>query len=412
MSLRSRMLAVVLAGAAVTSASAPVAARTARTAPALKLERVVMLMRHGIRPPTKAQPLPPGYTTDVWPSWPVEPGLLTHRGAAGAKLLGAADAAWLRARGLMGAGCPAAGTLVVKASNKQRTQRTAAAWSEGFAPGCRVALDHPEEGGPDPIFHGLDDQPESFDGARALREARAMLPPGGLAAETRAHAKELATLARVLNCRAACPLSGESRLVAEPHDRPELEGPLDIGSTASQSLLLEYLEGMPMRDVGWGRVSRAEIEAMLRFHPLKFKYSNRPDYVADTAAAPIVREMLEALTAPGRRVTLLAGHDTNVADLGGFYRAHWRVPSYPGDDVPPGGAFGFELLRDAKGGRFVRAFFRAQTMDQLRGLRPLTGREAPYRGYLTIPGCGTAAVATSCTFAAFERLTRRRLPAS
>ena len=36
-------------------------------------------------------------------------------------------------------------------------------------------------------------------------------------------------------------------------DRPELDGPVDARSTASQAFLLEYLEGMPMKDVGWKR---------------------------------------------------------------------------------------------------------------------------------------------------------------
>ena len=36
-------------------------------------------------------------------------------------------------------------------------------------------------------------------------------------------------------------------------DRPELDGPVDAGSTASRAFLLEYLEGMPMKDVGWER---------------------------------------------------------------------------------------------------------------------------------------------------------------
>jgi 4-phytase/acid phosphatase len=396
--------ALLLAGA-----SAPIAAKPA--AP-LTLERIVMVMRHGIRPPTKADPLPAGYTADRWPTWPVEPGLLTPRGAAGATLLGAGDARRLRARGLLSGSCPAPGAIVVKASNKQRTQRTAQAWLDGALPGCRIAVDHPREGAADPIFHGLDDKPVDFDGARALAEAKALLPRGGLAAETRAYRAELALLARVLKCAApACPLTREQTLlVGEPHDRPGLEGPLDVGSSASQSLLLEYLEGMPMAQVGWGRVTRAQIERLLRFHPLKFKYSNRPDYVARAAAAPLVREILAGLSAPGRKVTLLAGHDTNLADLGGFLRTHWQVPSYPADDVPPGGAMGFELLRGASGQRYVRAFFRAQTMDQLRAQTRLVGRDAAPLRYLAIPGCGTAGVATSCTFAAFTRLARARLP--
>ncbi|MFT4055515.1 MAG: hypothetical protein QM681_13495 [Novosphingobium sp.] len=38
----------------------------------LQLEHVVMLMRHGIRPPTSANPAPAGYTQEAWPSWPVD----------------------------------------------------------------------------------------------------------------------------------------------------------------------------------------------------------------------------------------------------------------------------------------------------------------------------------------------------
>lgn len=395
----------------LTTAAAPAMAGPAAPTP-LRLERVVMMMRHGIRPPTKATPVPAIYSRETWPRWPVDFGLLTPRGAAGVKLLGEADRAYFGARGLFARGCPAAGTVVLKASSKQRAIRTAESWSEGFMPRCPASVSHPEESGPDPIFHGLDDQPAWFDGARASREALALAPPGGIAAETRAYRADLRLLARVLGC--AMPgcrlLTEESVLVSAPHDRPELEGPIDIGSTASQTFLLEYLEGMPMKDVGWGRVSRAEIEQLLRFHPLKFKYSNRPDYVARVAASPIAREILAALRGThGPRLTLLAGHDTNIADLGGFFRVHWHVPSYPADDVPPGSALGFELLRDAKGIRYVRAFYRAQTMDQLRYQRPLTGREGAYRQYLAIPGCGNSPAPRACTLTRFTRMTSARL---
>lgn len=377
----------------------------------LRLERVVMLMRHGIRPPTKPLPVPAAYSRETWPSWPVDFGLLTPRGAAGVKLLGEADRGYYAARGLFARGCPAPGAVVLKASSKQRAIRTAQSWGEGFMPGCTASVSHPGDGDPDPIFHGLDDAPAWFDGARAHRESLAGAPRGGIAAEAAAYRADLLLLARVLGCAMpACPLlSDPSTLVAAPHDRPDLEGPIDIGSTASQTFLLEYIEGMPMAQVGWGRVTRAEIEQLLRFHPLKFKYSNRPDYVARAAGTPLATEMLAALTTPnGAKLTLLGGHDTNIADLGGFMRVHWKVPSYPADDVPPGSAIGFELLKDGKGHRYVRAFYRAQTMDQLREQRRLTGRAGPFRQYLAIPGCGNSAAPRACTLPAFTLMVRRR----
>ena len=75
-----------------------------------------MVMRHGIRRPTSASPAPAGYTRETWPSWPVDYGLLTPRGAKGATLLGEADRAFYQRRGLFDGGCPSAGSIVLKAS--------------------------------------------------------------------------------------------------------------------------------------------------------------------------------------------------------------------------------------------------------------------------------------------------------
>ena len=396
----------LLASAAIIPTAAP-AKRAA--APALRLERVVMLMRHGIRPPTSATPAPKGYTSDTWPSWSVDWGLLTERGAAGVKLLGAADRQYFDRAGLTRAGCP---SITLIASGKQRAIRTAESWATGFMPGCTTSVTHPGDKDPDPIFHGFDDAPASFDGQRAYREALAMAPKGGIAAEARAFRPELTILARALGCKLpACPiLTAPTKLTPSEHDRPDLEGPLDAGSSVSQTFLLEYLEGKPMKDVAWGRVTPAEITRMLRFHPLKFKYSNRPAYIARRAAAPLANEMVKALTDPsGTPITLLAGHDTNIADMGGFFQFHWQVPSYPADDVPPGSAVGFELLKAANGTRYVRAFYRAQTMDQLRNQRVLTGAQGPFRQYLPIPGCGNAIAATACRLDSFKVLVANRV---
>jgi hypothetical protein len=49
---------------------------------------------------------------------------------------------------------------------------------------------------------------------------------------------------------------------------------------------------------------------------------------------------------------------------------------------------GFELLKDSGGHAFVRAFYTAQSMDQLRELQPLTASNPPAFSYFPIPGCG------------------------
>ena len=133
-----------------------------------QVERIVMIMRHGIRPPTKAQPIPAQYSPETWPSWTVEPGLLTERGAQGIALLAAADRSKLIAAGLLPrSGCPEPGTVSVHASNKARAIETAEVWVKAALPNCAVAVDHPAEGATDALFHALDEEPSWFDGHRA-----------------------------------------------------------------------------------------------------------------------------------------------------------------------------------------------------------------------------------------------------
>jgi 4-phytase/acid phosphatase len=49
-----------------------------------------------------------------------------------------------------------------------------------------------------------------------------------------------------------------------------------------------------MDQVGWGRASKADIQAMLRFHTVKFLRGRLASYVAERYAAPIAKEILLA----------------------------------------------------------------------------------------------------------------------
>ena len=82
---------------------------------------------------------------------------------------------------------------------------------------------------------------------------------------------------------------------------------------------------------------------------------------------------------------------------------------YLSDDIPPGSALGFELLSDGRGGQFVRAFFRSQTMDQLRNLEPLGEANPPHREPVDVPGCGKAKEALSCDLRAFTTIVQAKL---
>ncbi len=273
--------------------------------------------------------------------------------------MGVYNRTFLGARGLIPRdGCAPKGEIVVWASGKSRAIKTAESFVEGLQPGCGIVVDHPESEDNDPVFHPA----EGIDGAIALKAAERQKP--GVHAEARAHTADFAVLQRVLGCdpttKAGCDIAKRpSEPKGNKDDSPDVEGALSIASTGGQTVLLEYVEGKPMDQVGWGRASKADIQAMLRFHPVKFHYEVGAPYIAERYAAPIAKRLLSALNgeADTGRLTLLVGHDTNIAALRGFFGAHFTAADYPQDDPPPGGAMGFELLKDSGGHAFVRAFY-------------------------------------------------------
>jgi 4-phytase/acid phosphatase len=378
----------------------------------LKLERVVILMRHGVRPPTKEPPIPVQYAPLPWPAWPVKPGLLTPHGAMGIARIAAADRAWLIDAGIIPAvGCPAPGQVTALASKTPRAIATAETWVANALPNCGITVQHPGKDEPDLLFHILETKPWWFDGHRAYVDALAQAPKGSLELQMLLLAPDMQRMGDALACAEPCPLDTEATtLVEQPHEPPKFHGPFDYAATASESFLLEYDEGMPMSSVAWGRATRADIEGLMIFNVTKLRYLNRTPYIARSSGGPLAKIIVNALNAPtGPSLTILGGHDTNIAAIGGMLDLHWQVPTYRQDDVPPGSALGFELVTDSKGHQLVRAFFRSQTMDQLRNLTPLNSdRNQAYREYLQIPGCGKSALA-GCDLVRFTKLVEARL---
>ncbi len=376
----------------------------------LKLDRVVLLMRHGVRPPTKSPPMPEGTANQPWPSWPVAPGYLTPHGRKGVERLGGYDrSAWTAAGLLPQSGCA---DIRIVADSDERTIRTAEAYAEALAPGCNVAIDHKPQDVADPIFSPIDERAVAFDATKA-REAVLAGAGGeaGLAALDKRLAPELARLDAIL-CAPASPTCGVRQkptglAAAKPDKRPKLNGAIDRASTAAQILLLEYAEGKPMAEVGWGRATPVDIERLGVFHAEEFRLLARPRYVARANMAGIAPLIVQGLTAnKGPVVTMISGHDTNIASLGGLLDLHWKVPGLATDDPAPGGAIVLERLVDGRGQAYVRALYRSQTVEQIRKLAD-PAVEVPYVAVLPIAGCTARGVVGLCTIQAFKaQLTR------
>lgn len=361
-------------------------------AQALKLQRVVLLMRHGVRPPTHFPPLDPAIAPSAWPEWAVPPGNLTPHGAASIRLLAAFDRQYLAS--LVTAKCPDIG---IYADIDERTLATGAAYAEGFAPGCAIPVHH--AAGKDPLFSALDGNAANFD-REAAKSAMLAASGGSLEAFAKAHMDLLRAMQDVLQPGGSAFLNLPAKIAANAQGPlPKLTGPLATGASAAEDFLLEYLDGKPMGEVAWGRANAALLTRLLTLHPLAYQITARPEPIARATASALGRRILTDLT-DGPTISALVGHDTNQAELGGLLDLHWAPAGYPADDIPPGGGILFSLWSDASGARYVTAVYQVQSMDQIRDLRPGQPEFFP----IAIPGCGNSTRATACSLAEFSRL--------
>ena len=376
------------------------AAAPARTsADTLRVDRVVVMMRHGVRPPTKNPAMPAKYAADAWPGWSVNPGWLTQHGAQAVAALGAADRAFYTRAGLFARGCPDA---VLIADSDQRTIATAQAYAGTLAPGCALTIDHRPQGGDDPRFSAIEQGLGMVDAPAANAAMAKAIGPGGIAA-VEARMRPLLNRLDAILCakKPACGVGAEKTAIAPAaaNKRPDMTGALDRASTAAQILLLEYADGKPMKEVGWGRTTAADVTALSEFHALEFAILARPRPIALANMAGLTPLILKAMTGQGPKLVMISGHDTNVANLGGMLGLHWHVPGFAADDPAPGGAVILERLKDDSGNVYARASYRAQTLDQLRA-----GAAPGYRQALPIAGCTARGVAGLCTLAQFQKV--------
>lgn len=387
----------ILAFAALLALGGGAAAQDPGPSGPLKVERTVMLYRHGIRAPLPGEAAVDAYAHPPWPVWSTPASLLTPHGREAARLMGAYDRQRLSGLGLAAPqGCPAPGAIAIWTNTAQRTIASGEAFADGFAPGCGLAVGHQPLDTEDPLFHPVEAKAVEFSGAEAA--AAIVAETGGPAALVAPYAAEIREMERVLGCDRAQPACdiASARTALGPSAKGDglvLDGPISILSGTAQVFMLQYAEGLPLDQVGWGRASPRTLEEVSRLHALLFEIHARPRYMARRIGGPMARRIstiLASRDAPA--VSVFVGHDNNIAALASLIGAHFKMDGYGQDDPPIGGALELQVLVDGQGRRFVAAFYEAQTPDQLRRLVPLSLANPPTRRELALacqaPGQG------------------------
>jgi 4-phytase / acid phosphatase len=429
-------LLFAIAGAGSLSAQS-VSGRTDDTV----LKQIILFGRHGVRsavlPEAKLAP----FATRPYPDFGVPPGYLTPHGAQAVTLLGSYFREYLLHEGLLtGNASEDAKRAYFRANSIQRSNVTATTLAAALFPGASVPVHSYPLGQADPIFDPIGAKVVSVDGARAEREVTGIFNDG--AALQSAYSGEFSLI------RSA--LFGYKNGVQPPPATPAgltdaTAGPipLTVNTTgagtgnvinaggisatlvAADPFVMEYTDGLPLKDVGWGELSLDTLSQQTRILTLNMAIEFLPPYLnqlqSSNAGAHVLRSLEQAATGkrvPGAfgdakdRVLVINSSDGYVAGLAGLLHLHWLLPGYQPDFCPPGGALVFEL-RQAKGGgeHFVRVYFTAQTFDQLRNLTPLTLDQPPATVQLLVPNGGNTASTLDVKFSVFEDLLKRSIDA-
>jgi 4-phytase/acid phosphatase len=399
-----------------------------------ELKFVVIVTRHGVRSPTGSAGQLNQYSAQPWPNWDVPPGRLTGRGARLMSLFGGYYRAYFAQQGLFRpTGCADAAHVSFYSDSDQRTVETGRSLAAGMFPGCSANEQSEQhalaEGDPDPLFHSLSagvGHPD-HDRAAASIAGRIGSNPSAI---TDAYRPQLEALQRILlGCPPAslCPQSGHTAgklLLAIPESLDsgtgdhlaELKGPLNTASTITENFLLEYANGLPMDQVGWGRVDLATLKQLMDLHSAASDLTRRTSYLATVQASNALAHILDTLQqaatgkeVPGAlgkltdRAVILTGHDTNLSNIAGMLNLNWVIDGRR-DDTPPGGALIFELRRRPESSSYeVITYYTAQTLEQMRNVTPLTLDNPPARANVFIPGCSKGGTGFPCDWKAFQQ---------
>ncbi|QXT34210.1 histidine-type phosphatase [Sphingomonas sanguinis] len=362
-----RRLRAPLALFALSMLAVPVAAQKAPAPQGLTLDRVVVLMRHGVRAPLDGE-VPHGTrTAKPWPIWTTPESELTPHGAEALAAEARADRADWIARGLLTRNCPAPGSIRIWTNSSSRTIASGEAYAKALAPGCAVPVAHNPLGQVDPLFEPLRARATRFDATTAVADIDRFT--GGMDALVARNRPALQLLNRVLGCGDAkgCDPAGPARLTpsADGHGI-DLTGPIRTASGTAQVLLLQYAEGLSP-SVGGLPVDGAVLARLGAVHAALFDVYSRSPYMAAHQSAAFGRHMIEALTArDGAKIDMLVGHDTNVTALAALLGFDLVAPGYATNDAAPGGAILIERWHDAKGRAFVTVRYRTQSPEQIR----------------------------------------------
>ena len=416
--------------------AAPVLADTVQDADdGTTLKQIIIFGRHSIRSSTMDPSQLPPISVQSYPPFEVPIGYLTPNGRQAELLLGSYYHDYLLQEGLLTGNAQIdLDHSYFRANSIQRSNITAAAFGAGLIPGATVPVHSYPLGQTDPVFDPVGAGVAAVNPVQAATEVQGIFNSGSALAS--AYSSEYSLVRSVLFNYypiGSQPTPGTPPGLVDPTSQPITltanttgivtgnvinTGGLSFVITACDPFVMQYADGFPLDQVGWGRLTMDNLSQETRLLGLGFQIELLSPYLdqvqSSNAASHVLRTMEQAVIGnniPGAfgdarsRSVVVISSDDYVAGLAGLLHLHWLLPGYQPDFCAPGGALVFEL-RQSKISReyLVRVSYTAQTFDQLRNLTPLTLNNPPATVQLLIPGGSKLPTDLDVTFCSFQKL--------
>lgn len=393
--MRKSLLAAAVAGAVLLSAG--VQAQEPAAPEGYQLQQVLIMSRHNLRAPLANNgSVLEQSTPKSWPEWDVPGGQLTTKGGVLEVYMGHYMREWLAQQGVVTSGeCPPENAVYAYANSLQRTVATAQFFITGAFPGCGVTVHHQEKMGTmDPTFNPVitdDSAAFSEKAVQAMEKER----QGMQLSESYKLLEEMTDYRNSPSCKEKqqCSLSdAKDTFSAKYQQEPGVSGPLKVGNSLVDAFTLQYYEGFPKDQVAWGEINSDKQWQVLS--KLKNGYQDSlftsPE-VARNVAKPLVKYIDNVLVgdaAKSAKVTLLVGHDSNIASLltALDFKPYQLHNQY--ERTPIGGKLVFQRWHDKSGNRdLMKIEYLYQSTEQLRNADALTLQSPPQRVTLALNGC-------------------------
>lgn len=391
--MKKTVLAVAVATTLFTSLAVQ-----AETAPeGYQLQQVLIMSRHNLRAPLANNgSVLEQSTPERWPEWDVPGGQLTTKGGVLEIYMGHYMREWLAQQGMVTSGtCPAEKSVYAYANSLQRTVATAQFFITGAFPGCDIPVHHQAEMGTmDPTFNPV----ITIDSAQFSQQAVAAMEKERQQMQLDESYRLLETIAdyrQSPGCKEKkqCELTGaKDSFSAQYQKEPGVSGPLKVGNSLVDAFTLQYYEGFPLEQVAWGKIKtdrQWRVLSQLKNGYQDSLFTSRE--VAQNVAAPLVKYINNALVNDAdnsAKVTLLVGHDSNIASLltALDFKPYQLHDQY--ERTPIGGKILFERWHDTHGNRdLMKIQYLYQSTAQIRDAQPLTLQSPPQRVTLALNGC-------------------------